>query len=70
MAPELWRADGPIPVLATDVWALGVTLYLCLTGEYPFGHEGDWAIAEAIDGRPPPQLFSPASYEWAGTVRQ
>jgi serine/threonine-protein kinase len=34
MAPEVLRGDGE--TAAADVWALGITLYECLTGEKPF----------------------------------
>ncbi len=56
VAPELWREGAPAPSTAADVWALGVTLFLCLFGDYPFGREGDRAIAAAIDRGLPPQL--------------
>ncbi len=35
-APELDRADA-IPTPASDIWALGATLFLLLTGESPYG---------------------------------
>jgi len=56
MAPELWRQGASAASPRADIWALGVTLYLCLFGDYPFGREGDRAIAEAIDRGPPPRL--------------
>jgi serine/threonine protein kinase len=56
VAPELWREGTEPASTAADVWALGVTLYLCLFGDYPFGHEGDGAIAEAIDRGLPRQV--------------
>lgn len=57
VAPELWRDGGTAQSRAADIWALGVTLYVCLTGDYPFGRDGDRAIAEAIDRGPPPHLM-------------
>jgi serine/threonine protein kinase len=57
VAPELWQRGASALSAATDVWALGVTLFLCVFGDYPFGREGDRAIAEAIDRGPPPQLM-------------
>jgi len=34
MAPELW--DGAKPSVTTDIFSLGVTFYICLTGQHPF----------------------------------
>ncbi len=45
MAPELFEADKPSP--QSDVWAIGVVLYGCLTGRYPFDGDNDRAVAEA-----------------------
>ncbi|HWN71884.1 MAG TPA: AAA family ATPase, partial [Haliangium sp.] len=44
MAPEQARARGAISP-ATDVWAMGCVLYLCLTGVAPFAGEG---VAEVL----------------------
>ena len=38
MAPELLRGDAPS--VQSDVFALGVTLWFLLTGDYPFGRRG------------------------------
>jgi serine/threonine-protein kinase len=56
MAPELWQQGAAAQSLAADVWALGVTLYLCLFRDYPFGQEGDQAIVAAIARGLPPQI--------------
>lgn len=40
LAPE--QAHGRSLSTATDVWALGVVLLECLTGEQPFGDEATW----------------------------
>jgi serine/threonine-protein kinase len=49
MAPELFEADTDAhrPTAQTDVWALGVIAYGCLTGRYPFDGSSDREVAEA-----------------------
>jgi eukaryotic-like serine/threonine-protein kinase len=39
LAPEIASGDGPSP--ASDVWALGATLYAAVEGEPPFGTQGN-----------------------------
>ena len=46
MAPE--RAKGEPAVEATDLWALGATLYACVEGRDPFAREGTIAVLTAI----------------------
>lgn len=52
MAPELFEHDAPSP--QSDVWAIGVILYGCLTGGYPFDGKSELDVAEATRRPPPP----------------
>ena len=57
LAPELIR--GQPSTAASDLWALGVTVYELLTGRQPFGGESVGEIARAIvrDEAPAPSLL-------------
>ncbi len=52
MAPELFAHDPPSP--QSDVWAIGVILYGCLTGGYPFDGKSELEVAAATRRPPPP----------------
>jgi serine/threonine-protein kinase len=52
MAPELFQQERPSP--QSDVWAIGVILYGCLAGGYPFDGKSELDVAEATRRRPPP----------------
>jgi serine/threonine protein kinase len=56
MAPEqVSGVDQPL-TRRTDVWALGVILYECLSGRRPFGGENLAALQQAVCGAEPPLL--------------
>ncbi len=54
MAPEQWEPDGQIDA-RTDIYALGVLSYQCLTRRLPFAEEStrDIALAHATKPMPP-----------------
>jgi tRNA A-37 threonylcarbamoyl transferase component Bud32 len=53
MAPE--RAQGADPGPASDVWALGATLYAALEGASPFRRTSTFSTLTAIIGEPLPE---------------
>lgn len=54
LAPELFA--GVVPSPSTDIYALGVTLYLLATGHLPFTATSQAGIVEAIAHEAPPPL--------------
>ncbi|WP_437479304.1 serine/threonine-protein kinase [Sorangium sp. So ce1014] len=60
MSPEQ-MAGGARVGPHSDLWALGVVAYFCLTGQIPFGGATIAAVAVAIDrgSPPPPSRFAP-----------
>ncbi|MEU2951777.1 protein kinase domain-containing protein [Streptomyces xanthochromogenes] len=52
LAPE--RAQGHQPGPASDVWALGATLYAAVEGAAPFRRTSTWSTLNAIVVEPPP----------------
>jgi len=55
LAPEIWERGGGGISPASDVWALGVVLYICLTGRYPFRSESPEQTMLAVRaGKLPP----------------
>ncbi|MDX2696458.1 protein kinase [Streptomyces ipomoeae] len=53
LAPE--RAQGNDPGPASDVWALGATLYAAVEGTSPFRRTSTWSTLTAIVGDPLPE---------------
>ncbi|MFG3406905.1 serine/threonine-protein kinase [Streptomyces sp. NPDC048142] len=55
LAPELFAASpGPTP--ASDLWALGITLYETVEGRVPFAGHEVWEVQENIRQSPDPAL--------------
>ena len=55
MAPEQATGQNGLVGPATDVYALGVILYECLSGRPPFQGEDHWAVLrQVVDADPPP----------------
>jgi serine/threonine protein kinase len=52
LAPELIKGEAASP--ATDIYALGCTMYECVTGQPPFADKQGIAIGLAHVGEPPP----------------
>ncbi|MEU7028086.1 protein kinase [Streptomyces sp. NPDC046275] len=53
LPPE--RAQGQVPGTASDIWALGMTLYAAVEGAAPFRRTSVWSTLAAIVGEPLPE---------------
>ncbi|GBG27065.1 Protein kinase, putative [Hondaea fermentalgiana] len=60
MAPERIKGNEDGYSYPADVWSLGLSALVCVTGRYPFQIEYDdqgyWGLVQAIGERPPPRL--------------
>ncbi|WP_031035126.1 bifunctional serine/threonine-protein kinase/glutamate ABC transporter substrate-binding protein [Streptomyces sp. NRRL F-5650] len=56
LAPELFAPASPGPTPASDLWALGVTLYEMVEGRLPFGGGEVWEVQARIQQSPDPVL--------------
>ncbi|MET7320079.1 bifunctional serine/threonine-protein kinase/glutamate ABC transporter substrate-binding protein [Streptomyces sp. NPDC005549] len=56
LAPELFAPASPGPTSASDLWALGVTLYEMVEGRLPFAGNEVWEVQANIQQSPDPVL--------------
>ncbi|MEU3982398.1 serine/threonine-protein kinase [Streptomyces sp. NPDC026672] len=56
LAPELFAPGSRGPTPASDLWALGITLYEMVEGHLPFGGSEVWEVQEHIRQSPNPVL--------------
>ncbi|MGW7096174.1 serine/threonine-protein kinase [Streptomyces sp. NPDC054874] len=56
LAPELFAPASPGPTPASDLWALGITLYEMVEGRVPFAGHEVWEVQENIRQSPDPAL--------------
>ncbi|WP_228989626.1 serine/threonine-protein kinase [Streptomyces sp. DH8] len=56
LAPELFAPASPGPTPASDLWALGVTLYEMVEGRAPFAGHEVWEVQENIRQSPDPAV--------------
>ncbi|MFJ6510521.1 serine/threonine-protein kinase [Streptomyces sp. NPDC091406] len=56
LAPELFAPASPGPTPASDLWALGVTLYEAVEGRVPFAGREVWEVQENVRQSPDPVL--------------
>jgi ABC-type amino acid transport substrate-binding protein len=56
LAPELFAPGTPGPTPASDLWALGVTLYEMVEGRLPYAGSEVWEVQANIQQHPDPVL--------------
>ncbi|MEU9603266.1 serine/threonine-protein kinase [Streptomyces sp. NPDC048057] len=56
MAPELFAPGSRGPTPASDLWALGITLYQMVEGRLPFAGSEVWEVQQSILESPHPTL--------------
>ncbi|MFD7124625.1 serine/threonine-protein kinase [Streptomyces anulatus] len=56
LAPELFAPASPGPTPASDLWALGITLYEMVEGRVPFAGNEVWEVQENIRQSPDPAI--------------
>ncbi|MEU5159706.1 serine/threonine-protein kinase [Streptomyces sp. NPDC020875] len=56
LAPELFAPGSPGPTPASDLWALGVTLYEMVEGRRPFRGREVWEVQQHILASPVPAI--------------
>ncbi len=69
MAPEQWSEDGVVDA-RTDIYALGVLAYQCLTRRLPFVEDSTRAIADAHSRKPMPPLGGTFSREVEAVLKK